>query len=176
MVRRAGLIAMAVTVASALTVTMSAAAAQPAAAQPAAKTVVGCGDVIGQLGSGSLDGSRVVLGVASIPPARIQRAATSGVNSWKYFAKWGMAIRAGASVTVSVPTAWRSRVAITWGPSTPIVSTLRFASCRSLGGKAQPWNAYPGGFYLDTPTACVPLTFTAGHRSRTVSFGIGKAC
>jgi hypothetical protein len=29
---------------------------------------------------------------------------------------------------------------------------------------------------VDMPTACVPLTFTAGHRSRTVRFGIGKSC
>jgi hypothetical protein len=171
MVRRVGLIATAVAVASLLAVSMSA-----VAAQPAIKTVVGCGDVIGQQVSGASDGGRVVLGLASVPPPRIQRAATTGVSSWKYFSKWGMAIRSGASVTVSVPTAWRSRVAITWGSSTPIVSTLRFAVCRSAGGKKQPWNAYPGGFYLDTPTACVPLTFTAGHRSRTVRFGIGKSC
>jgi hypothetical protein len=169
MVRRAGLIAM--TVSSLLAASMSA-----VAAQPAVKTVVGCGDVIGQQVTGAFDGSRVVLGLASVPPARIQRAATSGVSSWKYFTKWGMAIRSGASVTVSVPTAWRTRVAITWGSSTPIVSTLRFALCRSADGRKQPWNAYPGGFYVDAPTACVPLTFTAGQRSRTVRFGIGKSC
>jgi hypothetical protein len=34
----------------------------------------------------------------------------------------------------------------------------------------------PPGFYVDTPTAWVPLTFTAGHRSRTVCFGMGKSC
>jgi hypothetical protein len=168
---RSGFAALTVAIACAASATMSA-----VAAEPAAKTIVACGDVIGQAGSGSLDGSRVVLGVASVPPARIQRAATSGVSSWKYFAKWGVAVRRGASVTVSVPTAWRRRVAITWGASTPIVSTLGFATCRSLGGKAQPWNTYPGGFYIDTRTACVPLTVTAGDRSRTLRFGIGRSC
>jgi hypothetical protein len=147
-----------------------------AAAPPRVRTVVGCGDVIGQQTTGSVDGSRVVLGLVSVAPPRIQRGATSGLSSWKYFSKWGTAIRSGTSVTVSVPPAWRTRVAITWGGSTPIVSTLRFASCGSQATPKQPWNAYPGGFYTDTPTACVPLTFTVGRRSRTVRFGIGRSC
>ena len=66
MVRRAGLIAM--TVSSLLAASMSA-----VAAQPAVKSVVGCGDVIGQQVTGAFAGSRVVLGLASVPPARIQR-------------------------------------------------------------------------------------------------------
>jgi hypothetical protein len=169
MLRSAGLAALAI----AATLTASASAT---AAKSATGAVVGCGTVIGQQASGSVDGSRVVLGRISAPPARIPRAATAGPGSWKYFSKWGMAIRSGASVTVSVPPAWRHRAAITWGASTPIVSTLRFAACRSMGGRARPWNAYPGGFYLDTPTACVPLTFTTDHRSRTLRFGIGRSC
>jgi hypothetical protein len=146
------------------------------AAQPAAVTIVGCGDVIGQQHTGSVDGTRVVLGLVAVAPPRIQRGARSGLSSWKYFSKWGMAIRAGVSATVSVPPEWRSRVAITWGSLTPIVSTLRFASCASLGGTKRPWNSYPGGFYTDTPTACVPLTITVGRRSKTIRFGIGRSC
>jgi hypothetical protein len=171
MLSRSGLAVLTVVVVAGLAVSVSA-----VAAQPAGRAVVGCGDVIGQQAVGTLNGSRVVLGRVSVAPPRIQRGASSGIGSWKYFSKWGTAIHAGTSVTVSVPPAWRRRVAITWGSSTPIVSTLRFASCASLGGTKQPWNAYPGGFFTDTPRACVPLTFTIGRRSRTVRFGIGKSC
>ena len=38
------------------------------------------------------------------------------------------------------------------------------------------WNAYAGGFYLRTPSACVPLVFRVGKRSATVWFGLGQAC
>ena len=145
-------------------------------ARQASSPVVRCGDVIGQQASGSLGGSRVVLGAVSVPPARIQRAAASGTAPWTHFSKWGIAIHRGTAAEVSVPRAWRGRVAITWGASTPTVSTLRFAACRLPGSQTRPWSAYPGGFYIDTATACVPLTIAVGGRARTVRFGIGKSC
>src|SRR5205809_3803204 len=59
---------------------------------------------------------------------------------------WLADMRAGSeSVTVSVPRAWRSRVAITWGNTTGIVQTLRIAGC---GTDPSAGNAYAGGFYL----------------------------
>lgn len=146
-------------------------------ARQTSSPVVRCGDVIGQQASGWLYGNRVVLGLVSVPPARIQRAATAGAGRWTHFAKWGIAIHSGAAAEVSVPEAWQGRVAITWGASTPTVSALRFAACRLPGSKARPWSSYPGGFYIDTVTACVPLTVTVRRRrSRTVRFGIGKSC
>ncbi len=106
------------------------------AAQPAANPLVRCGDVIGQRSSGTLDGSRVVLGVVAVPPAQIQRAATTGTGPWTHFSKWGMAIHASATAKLSVPKAWRTRLAITWGASTPTVSSLRFAACRLAGNSS----------------------------------------
>lgn len=153
------------------------AAAVPAlAARTPANARVPCGDIIGSQASGSLDGARVVLGLVSIPPARIERGAPTGTTPWTRFSKWGMVIHSGTAVELSVPRAWRHRVAITWGANTPIVSTLHFAPCRLPGGAAQPWNAYPGGFYINTATACVPLTITVRDRSRTVRFSIGRSC
>lgn len=172
MTGRAGLALVAVVAAVGLGAGARAAAPQTSVANPR----VGCGDVIGQQVSGTLDGSRVVLGVVSVAPARLQRAAPTGNTPWTHFAKWGMTIHSGAAVQLSVPKAWRSRVAITWGASTPIVSTLHFAACRLAGRGARPWNGYPGGFYVNTSKACVPLTVTVGRRSRTVRFGIGESC
>jgi hypothetical protein len=147
------------------------------AGQPHAGSRVPCTDVIGQQASGTVGGNRVVLGLVSVPPARIERGATSGIAAWKYFSKWGMAIRSDTAVTVSVPRAWRTRVAVTWGASTTIGASIHFAPCpRALAPARRPWSAYPGGFFMNTPTGCVPLTITADHKSRTLRFGIGKRC
>lgn len=146
------------------------------AAQPATVPLVPCGDVIEQQATGSLYGSRVVLGSVAVAPARIQRAAPTGSKPWTHFSKWGITIRRGVAAQVSVPPDWRNRVAITWGASVPTVSTLRFAACRLPGSRAQPWSGYAGGFYLKASTACVPLTITVRRRSRTVDFGIGRSC
>jgi hypothetical protein len=85
-----------------------------------------------------------------------------------------MVIRASrAPVTVSVPQAWRTRAAITWGNGKPAVRSLRFAPCPS---PANVWNAYAGGFFLNTHGACVPLEFQVGQRSKLVHFGIDRRC
>jgi hypothetical protein len=140
--------------------------------------VVVCGDIIGQATGPLVDGYRLVLGVMSVPPAYMPQGAVhvDGFGRWTYWHKVGMVVRAGKfTVTVSVPKAWRSRVAITWGNSQGIVNSLQFTGCGTapLIGN---WNAYAGGFYLRAPSACVPLVFSVGGRSATVRFGIGRRC
>jgi hypothetical protein len=49
----------------------------------------------------------------------------------------------------------------------------RIAAC---AGSPRSGNAYAGGFYLRSPAACLPLTFTVAGRSTTVRFGIGRRC
>jgi hypothetical protein len=75
-------------------------------------------------------------------------------------------------VSVSVPKAWRSREAITWGDS-GATSTIRIEACPT---PPNVWNGYAGGFHLRSPTACVPLIFRIGTRSATVRFGLGRTC
>ena len=88
--------------------------------------------------------------------------------------KAGLLIRGDSPpVSVTVPKAWRTRAAITWGNS-GTVSALRIASCPRFGDEA--WNVYAGGFLLRSRSACVPLTFRVGNRSATVRFGLGRAC
>jgi hypothetical protein len=118
-------------------------------------------------------GYRLLLGVISAPAARLSHAYPSDSRPWTYFLKAGLIIGKGASVSVSVPIAWRSRLAIVWGNSTPIVSSLRIAACES---EPNVGHAYAGGFYLRSRSACVPLIFRVGQRSATVRFGIGRAC
>ncbi len=140
---------------------------------------VRCADIIGQAASPNQDGYRLVLGRISVPPAYMQQGAVrvTGNGRWTHWRKTGMVVREGNfTVTVSVPKAWRSRAAITWGNNDlPIVSSLKFTGCGN-GPLTNVWNAWAGGFYLRAPTACVPLIFRVGTMSETVRFGIGKRC
>lgn len=136
---------------------------------------VGCGQIILRPKSPPAGGYRRVLGVISVPPAYIPQVVSTPGQQWPYWEKAGMVVLAGRSpVTVSVPQAWRTRAAITWGNgSTPAVSSLRFSPCPS---PPNVWNAYAGGFLLSSRGACVPLVFEVGQRRKLVHFGIDRRC
>jgi len=109
-----------------------------------------------------------------VPPAYAREVVHVAGRRWPYWRKSGLAIRAGApTVTVTVPRAWRSRVAITWGNRRGPVSSLSLAGC---AGPATEGHAYAGGFYLRARTACVPLVFQVGARRATARFGLGRRC
>jgi hypothetical protein len=118
---------------------------------------------------------RIVLGVISIgsgaflgPTVRVDQ------GWWRYWQKYGLGIRAGSqAVTITVPEAWRTRAAITWGVNVGIVSMLRLPGCETAPGT---WNFYAGGFYLRSSSECVPLVFDVGHRSAVVRIGVGCRC
>jgi hypothetical protein len=159
---------------AAATILLALAPAAALAAPAGPVPTVPCDEIILHVNSGRAGGYRVVLGVVSVPPARLIQVVPSQSRPWSYWRKAGLVVRAGAPpVTVSVPPAWRSRAAITWGNSTGIVSAVRIASCRGAAGT---WNAYAGGFYLRSPSACMPLRFSVAGRTRVVRFGLGRAC
>jgi hypothetical protein len=116
---------------------------------------------------------RLVLGTASVPPAYLQQVVATHDRPWKYWRKAGRVIRWGSEqVTITVPTDWRTRAAITWGNGGQGVSrTIRFTGC---GSKPHSGYAYPGGVYLTTPSACLPLVIRVRTRTATVRFGIGE--
>ena len=117
---------------------------------------------------------RSVLRVVAVPPAYMSQVVHLRDGVWPYWRKAGLVVRAGRGpVTVSIPPAWRKRAAITWGGNTGIVSSLRIALC---GSDSSQGNAYAGGFYLRSRSACLPLIFRAGRRSTTVRFGLGRRC
>jgi hypothetical protein len=135
---------------------------------------VPCDEVIGQASSSRENGYQPVLGVVSVPPAYLRQVVHLPGQRWPYWRKAGLVVRAGRSVvSVSVPKAWQSRVAISWGNDTGGVSSLRIAACPS---PPNVWNAYAGGFYLRSRSACVPLVLRVGRRSATVRFGVGRRC
>jgi hypothetical protein len=136
--------------------------------------LVPCDNVIAWVKSGRGSGYRVVLGVVSVPPAHLRQVVPTDTRPWRYWRKAGLVVHAGKTgVSVSVPKEWRSRAAITWGNQTGIVSSLRILGCPA---PPNVWNAYAGGFYLRARSACVPLVFRVGNRTRVVRFGIGRTC
>jgi len=142
---------------------------RPRTAPLASPQTVGCDQIIQQAGQ---PGGRLVLGVLAAPPAHLEHAAPTATRPWGYFAKYGIAIRAGSpAVLISVPVLWRHRAGIGWGSNTGVASSLRLLSCpRQLGA----WNAYAGGFYLRSPSGCVRLVFQIGRQTTTLSFAIGS--
>jgi hypothetical protein len=156
-----------------LVLALAAAVSSVRSAPFSAPVRVGCDQIIDQERSRPRD-YRLVLRIVSVPPARLPQRAVRVSGRWPYWHKAGLVIHASRTVvSVSIPKAWRRRAAITWGNTTGIVSSLRFAPCPSPVGI---WNAYAGGFYLRSSRACVPLRVTVTPRSKVVRFGIGRSC
>ena len=117
-------------------------------------------------------GYRLVLGAVSVP--RAYGRAYPRAGAWPYFAKGGVVVKSGSSVTLEVPPAWRKRVAISWGNNVHrVFHTIRIAACSRTPARGY---AYAGGFYLRGPSACASLVVAAGGRRQTVWFGIGRRC
>jgi len=146
-----------------------------AATRPANVVTLGCDQIIGTAKTGHDAGYRVVLGVVSAPPATLPGTVYVPESApFPYWLKAGMVIRAGRKpVTVGVPKAWAQRVRIGWGNPASPTTVVRFAACSS---SPPTWNAYAGGFFLRTRSACVPLVFTVGDRRATLRFGLGRHC
>jgi hypothetical protein len=118
-----------------------------------------------------------VLGTVSAPGRQLPQSAETGAPTWTHFSKWGLVVRGGAgpAVRVSVPRAWRNRLAISWGNAQHdrVFHTLRFPRC---GADPRRGHAYAGGFFLRSKGGCVPLRFSVGARSALVRFGIVQRC
>jgi hypothetical protein len=119
-------------------------------------------------------GARLVLGRISVDTGDPDRPVpVPGNEPWRYWQKRGILILAGTGpVSVSVPSSWRGRAAITWG-NKGIVSSLVLTTCRVPSGV---WDAYAGGIYTRAVTACVPLVFTLAGRSVTVPVSLTGHC
>jgi hypothetical protein len=116
---------------------------------------------------------RSVLNAVSVPPAYLQQVIETRQSPWRYWRKAGLVVRAQRAVTITVPPRWQTRAAIVWGNNGGPDESVRIAAC---AGSPHSGNAYAGGFYLRTSSACLPLSFTVDGRSTTVRFGIGKRC
>ena len=156
-------------------------AAPVRAAPPSAQRLIPCSESIDRTKFPYLGSSkprnryRLVLKAVSVPPRYLEQVVATHERPWAYWSKAGLVVRAGShGVSVSVPPAWRSRAAIVWGNGGyGVFNSIRFARC---GSDRHVGNAYAGGFYLRSKSACLPLTVRVGTRTATVRFGIGRKC
>jgi hypothetical protein len=168
---RAPLVALATAACLATTATATATQTTRTAPEPTAS----CRDAVLRVSpeAARSDRWRVVLGTVSLPAAYIPGVVAARRDGWNYWSKAGISIEAGSpAVRISVPKAWRGRVAIHWGLGGP-VSAQRIAPCSP---PPTYWAGYSGGFRLKQRSACVPLLIQVGDRSATIRFGIGRRC
>jgi hypothetical protein len=152
---------------------------QPMAMKNAAARVLPCGEAIGT--QPPTPDMSVVLGGVALPTSphlrrALQTARTrSGDPSSRLFAKWGLAVRAGARLELIVPAGLRDRLSIGWGNAGEghVGSTISVPGCR--GGQGKRWLDFAGGYWVRR-TICAPLIVTAHGRRQRVWIGIGKAC
>jgi len=118
---------------------------------------------------------RLVLGDVAMPPARLPPLGPSGHAAWPYGEKTGFEFHGGGPpVTITVPDAWRNRVAVFGVTSRPLgfASTVRIPSCPPRSA----WDTYVSAFYTRSRTACVPLRVQVKRQTVTLWFGLGRRC
>ena len=155
--------------------------ATPAISAGSSNSDVSCADSIDQ--AAALPGDyRVVAGVVGLPTQRVLQASSSGENDSvsKLFAKWGLVVRAGATVEMAVGPGWEQKALIGWGKPGPRAASLRVTACPAAGasagdGGSNAWTAFAGGTWVTAP-ACVPLTIQANGQTETTRLPIGKPC
>ncbi|MFG3422583.1 hypothetical protein ACIBTZ_24625 [Micromonospora sp. NPDC049460] len=92
----------------------------------------------------------------------------------RWFAKWGLVVRAGAEVDLLVAPGWKDRARITWGPSAAPAATVHVSACAPAAGKGQ-WLTFAGGTWV-ARAACVPLLVRSGGRQAEVRLAVGAPC
>jgi hypothetical protein len=144
-----------------------------------AARVLPCGENIGaQPPAGDM---RVVLGVVALPTApHLRRALQTALTrsrdpASRLFAKWGLVVRAGARLELTVPARLRDRMSIGWGNAGEghVGSTISVPGCG--GGQGKRWLDFAGGYWVHS-TICAPLIVSAHGLRRRVWIGIGRAC
>jgi hypothetical protein len=152
-----------------------------AAAGRSGRVRVGCGNVIGYVSTQQAKNAghwRLVLGTASVPIS-IQRAfPVPSFRRWRYWSKQGVAVLAGKGppVEISLAPSWAAKARLTWGNGRPRGASIVFQRCEFPGSRGQTWLAYAGGFYINSPRACVPLRIRLGGATTSATVGIGRRC
>lgn len=123
-------------------------------------------------------GWRVIDGVVAFPAsprsAALQTSRTGSAQpAVRLFAKAGLDIRTGRSLTLSVPPRLASVASIGWGAGAAPALNLTIVGCHASSPAR--WLAYPGGYYVQHPL-CLPLLVQGNGETQSVHIGVGKAC
>jgi hypothetical protein len=109
----------------------------------------------------------VVLGDIALPTGMTLETSPSGEAdpAARLYAKWGLAVRAGAVADVRVAPGWEDRARVAWGqqpltlglgvhvPACPV--PCQYSTCTS-SERASQWLGFAGGYFVDQPM-CLPL-------------------
>jgi hypothetical protein len=148
-----------------------------ASSSVAAENTLPCQDVIAWPDLKDLTDYSKVLGRVALPTKSALgavRQSDSAEAATAYWSKQGLVIKWGARVAMTVPRAWRGRMAIGWGSPAAPTEHLLIAGCKA-GQDPGAWLAFAGGFWVSEP-ACVPLIVDVGQRRQRVHIGVGAAC
>ena len=150
---------------------------RPGAGRPAAPAAEpgACGSFVNLTSFRIFPRYRLVLRDAAMPPARLPPLGPSGRAAWPYGEKTAFQFHGGGPpVTITVPEAWRDRVAVFGITSRPLgfASMVRIPGCPPRSA----WDTYVSAFYTRSRTACVPLRVQVRHKTITLWFGLGRRC
>jgi hypothetical protein len=150
----------------------------PASAPPGG-VATGCADAVAQEKDPG-QGYRVVADVVAVPVGdRVLEPAehAAGEGPTRLFAKWGLLVRTGATVELSLLPGWGDRARIGWGGSgSDPATSVTVVSCPAEPGRA-PWSVFTGGTWVIEPD-CVPIRVSAQPAGQqvTVELSIGTSC
>ncbi|MEW2442955.1 hypothetical protein [Micromonospora marina] len=100
-------------------------------------------------------------------------ASSDEAGPTRLFAKWGLHVRAGATVEVQVAPGWLDRARIGWGAGAEPVTTVQVEACPAADSSA--WSVFTGGTWVAVP-GCVPLTIRSQGRETVTRLSVGAAC
>jgi hypothetical protein len=114
--------------------------------------------------------------VVAVPTDPVLSASPSGESdpAAKLFAKWGLVVRAGATVQIAVAPGWADKARVGWGTPGMPATSVRVVACPA-GGTPGAWTVFAGGTWVAEP-ACVPLVIRAGGRTEQIRLPIDVAC
>jgi hypothetical protein len=154
----------------------SASAVPSPGALPAGTTSLNCSSPIDVVSSPPAPYSSTLDVVSLDTTSTLQAGRAGGADPHRLFAKVGLLVHAGQESTLTVPSAWASRVSIAWGnQAADWTNSLHIPACPKPSWAAGQWLVFPGGFSLDT-AACVPLEVHAASRTTVIYASVGARC
>ncbi|MDI6104732.1 hypothetical protein QLQ12_39695 [Actinoplanes sp. NEAU-A12] len=139
--------------------------------------VAGCEDAVAQEQDPGRT-YRVAAGVVAVPSGDqvlepLEQA--SGAGPARLFAKWGLLVRSGSTVELSLPPGWGDRARINWGDSGAEPATAITVTACTAGPGERPWSVFTGGTWV-AEADCVPIRISTGTEQVTVELSIGAPC
>jgi hypothetical protein len=147
----------------------------PPSASAGGMPAAGCPDTIAHEDDPG-EAYQVIAGVVAVPAAdRVLEPSEqpSGQGPTRLFAKWGLLVRSGATVDLSLLPGWADRARLRWG-NTDIepAAAVRVVACPDDGT----WSVFAGGTWVIEPD-CVPIRIvTATGPEALAELSIGTPC